>query len=62
MARALLTKTLLKDEHPTWFSGSSISLVTHTAKIEMHQHQAKILRSQSQQVQKKKLYITPILD
>jgi hypothetical protein len=28
-----------KDEHPTLFQGSSSSLVTHTAKIEMHQHQ-----------------------
>jgi hypothetical protein len=29
-----------KDEQPPWFQGFSISLVTHTAKTKMHQHQA----------------------
>jgi hypothetical protein len=29
-----------KDEQPPWFQGFSISLVTHTAKTDMHQYQA----------------------
>jgi hypothetical protein len=48
-----------KQEHLTWFPASSLLLVIHTAKIEMHQHQAITARGQFQQVQKNNLCITP---